>query len=317
MFTEEQLRACVLDGGTRQVVRLDRGGARRAEELTEEDVLPCCPRSATLSSWTSRAATADGRDRQRDRRRCPNLKNLDVRCVPRARARSRTPDAFGSRARAAFRPRSCVRGCTQASPCSLRSRLARSCAGTTGRACSPTSRCGRASSTAARGSSRPDRSRTTERLHRGGERRAEGADGPCPRAVRARRRRRLRPRVLRAADGRDRKEIVRRCPNLKNLDVQCVGRARARPRTPDASGSRARAASGPVRVSGVHAGDERVEIARDPDTDARSRCVLDGGTRFVAARRARVQRTSGRSCARTCCPRATPSSSSTSRAASC
>ena len=47
------------------------------------------------------------------------------------------------------------------------------------------------------------------------------------------------------------KEIVRRCPNLKNLDVQCVGRARARARAHPTPPAHARAPpSGPVRVSG-------------------------------------------------------------------
>ena len=47
------------------------------------------------------------------------------------------------------------------------------------------------------------------------------------------------------------KEIVRRCPNLKNLDVRCVGRARARARAHPTPPAHARAPpSGPVRVSG-------------------------------------------------------------------
>ena len=47
------------------------------------------------------------------------------------------------------------------------------------------------------------------------------------------------------------KEIVRRCPNLKNLDVRCVGRARARARARPTPPAHARAPpSGPVRVSG-------------------------------------------------------------------
>ena len=47
------------------------------------------------------------------------------------------------------------------------------------------------------------------------------------------------------------KEIGRRCPNLKNLDVRCVGRARARARAHPTPPAHARAPpSGPVRVSG-------------------------------------------------------------------
>ena len=47
------------------------------------------------------------------------------------------------------------------------------------------------------------------------------------------------------------KEIVRRCPNLKNLDVRCVGRARVRARAHPTPPAHARAPpSGPVRVSG-------------------------------------------------------------------
>ena len=47
------------------------------------------------------------------------------------------------------------------------------------------------------------------------------------------------------------KEIVRRCPNLKNLDVRCVGRPRARARAHPTPPAHARAPpSGPVRVSG-------------------------------------------------------------------
>ena len=47
------------------------------------------------------------------------------------------------------------------------------------------------------------------------------------------------------------KEIGRRCPNLKHLDVRCVGRARARARARPTPPAHARAPpSGPVRVSG-------------------------------------------------------------------
>ena len=47
------------------------------------------------------------------------------------------------------------------------------------------------------------------------------------------------------------KEIGRRCPNLKNLDVRCVGRARARARARPTPPAHARAPpSGPVRASG-------------------------------------------------------------------
>ena len=99
LFTEEQMRACVLDGGTRfvapgQVTYYPNGRIKEVsderKELTEEDVL-------RVLSALGDAVDFDlaGCELLTDAivkeivRRCPNLKNLDVRCVGRARARTR------------------------------------------------------------------------------------------------------------------------------------------------------------------------------------------------------------------------------------
>ena len=109
-FTEEQLRACVLDGGTRFVapgqVTYDEDGwieevSDERKELTEEDVL-------RVLSTLGDAVEFDlaGCDQLTDAivkeivRRCPNLKNLDVRCVGRARARARAHPTPPAHARA-------------------------------------------------------------------------------------------------------------------------------------------------------------------------------------------------------------------------
>ena len=112
-FTEEQMRACVLDGGTRfvapgQVTYVDEeygGGIREVSDerkaLTDEDVL-------RVLSALGDAVDFDlaGCELLTDAivkeivRRCPNLKNLDVRCVGRARARARAHPTPPAHARA-------------------------------------------------------------------------------------------------------------------------------------------------------------------------------------------------------------------------
>ena len=110
-FTEEQMRACVLDGGTRfvapgQVTYWSHDGSIRKvsderKELTEEDVL-------RVLSALGDAVDFDlaGCELLTDAivkeivRRCPNLKNLDVRCVGRARARARAHPTPPAHARA-------------------------------------------------------------------------------------------------------------------------------------------------------------------------------------------------------------------------
>ena len=109
-FTDEQLRACVLDGGTRFVAPgqvtydedgdIDKVSAER-KELTDEDVL-------RVLSALGDAVDFDlaGCELLTDAivkeivRRCPNLKNLDVRCVGRARARARAHPTPPAHARA-------------------------------------------------------------------------------------------------------------------------------------------------------------------------------------------------------------------------
>ena len=125
MFTEEQMRACVLDGGTRFVAPgqvtydKDYGAADdvrevwqvaldyidevsdERKELTDEDVL-------RVLSALGDAVDFDlaGCELLTDAivkeivRRCPNLKNLDVRCVGRARARARAHPTPPAHARA-------------------------------------------------------------------------------------------------------------------------------------------------------------------------------------------------------------------------
>ena len=111
MFTEEQMRACVLDGGTRfvapgQVTYHEEYGwieevSDERKELTEEDVL-------RVLSALGDAVDFDlaGCELLTDAivkeivRRCPNLKNLDVRCVGRARARARAHPTPPAHARA-------------------------------------------------------------------------------------------------------------------------------------------------------------------------------------------------------------------------
>ena len=109
-FTEEQMRACVLDGGTRfvapgQVTYWRDGDIKEVsderQELTEEDVL-------RVLSALGDAVEFDlaGCELLTDAivkeivRRCPNLKNLDVRCVGRARARARAHPTPRAHARA-------------------------------------------------------------------------------------------------------------------------------------------------------------------------------------------------------------------------
>ena len=109
-FTEEQMRACVLDGGTRfvapgQVTYWHDGDIREVsderEELTDEDVL-------RVLSALGDAVEFDlaGCELLTDAivkeivRRCPNLKNLDVRCVGRARACARAHPTPPAHARA-------------------------------------------------------------------------------------------------------------------------------------------------------------------------------------------------------------------------
>ena len=109
-FTEDQLRACVLDGGTRFVApgqntyrpngRIDKVSDER-KELTDEDVL-------RVLSALGDAVDFDlaGCELLTDAivkeivRRCPNLKNLDVRCVGRARVRARAHPTPSAHARA-------------------------------------------------------------------------------------------------------------------------------------------------------------------------------------------------------------------------
>ena len=109
-FTEEQMRACVLDGGTRfvapgQVTYFDNGliwkvSAER-EVLTEEDVrrMLSALGDAVEFDLAGCVLLTDAIVKEIVRR-CPNLKNLDVRCVGRARARARAHPAPSAHARA-------------------------------------------------------------------------------------------------------------------------------------------------------------------------------------------------------------------------
>ena len=105
-FTVEQMRACVLDGGTRFVAPgkvtyyswgfIDKVSAER-EALTDEDVLRVLSALGDAVDFDLAGCKllTDAIVKEIVRR-CPNLKNLDVRCVGRARARARahpTPPA--------------------------------------------------------------------------------------------------------------------------------------------------------------------------------------------------------------------------------
>ena len=110
LLTEEQMRACVLDGGTRFVApgQVTYWGedmithtSDERKELTDEDML-------SVLSALGDAVEFDlaGCELLTDAivkeigRRCPNLKNLDVRCVGRARARARAHPTPSAHARA-------------------------------------------------------------------------------------------------------------------------------------------------------------------------------------------------------------------------
>ena len=112
-FTEEQLRACVLDGGTRfvapgQVTYWEHDGTGLINEVSDE-------RKALTDEDVLRVLSALGDAVEFDLagcklltdaivkeivRRCPNLKNLDVRCVGRARALARAHPTPPAHARA-------------------------------------------------------------------------------------------------------------------------------------------------------------------------------------------------------------------------
>ena len=110
VFTEEQMRACVLDGGTRfvapgQVTYYKSGGIRKVsderKELTDEDVLRVLSAlgDAVEMDLAGCKLLTDAIVKEIVRR-CPNLKNLDVRCVGRARARARAHPTPPAHARA-------------------------------------------------------------------------------------------------------------------------------------------------------------------------------------------------------------------------
>ena len=109
-FTEEQMRACVLDGGTRfvapgQVTYRPNGRIRKVsderKELTEEDVLRVLSALGDAVDFDLAGCKllTDAIVKEIVRR-CPNLKNLDVRCVGRARARARARPTPPAHARA-------------------------------------------------------------------------------------------------------------------------------------------------------------------------------------------------------------------------
>ena len=109
-FTEEQLRACVLDGGTRfvapgQVTYYLNGRIREVSDerkaLTEEDVLRVLSALGDVVEFDLAGCEllTDAVVKEIVRR-CPNLKNLDVRCVGRARARARAHPTPPAHARA-------------------------------------------------------------------------------------------------------------------------------------------------------------------------------------------------------------------------
>ena len=109
MFTEEQMRACVLDGGTRfvapgQVTYDEEYGwevSAEREELTDEDVLRVLSALGDAVDFDLAGCKllTDAIVKEIVRR-CPNLKNLDVRCVGRARARARAHPTPPAHARA-------------------------------------------------------------------------------------------------------------------------------------------------------------------------------------------------------------------------
>ena len=110
-FTEEQMRACVLDGGTRfvapgQVTYYYEGGpiekvSDEREALTDEDVLRVLSALGDAVDFDLAGCKllTDAIVKEIVRR-CPNLKNLDVRCVGRARARARAHPTPSAHARA-------------------------------------------------------------------------------------------------------------------------------------------------------------------------------------------------------------------------
>ena len=109
IFTEEQMRACVLDGGTRFVAPgkgtyddgwIDEVSDER-KELTDEDVLRVLSALGDAVDFDLAGCKllTDAIVKEIGRR-CPNLKNLDVRCVGRARARARAHPTPSAHARA-------------------------------------------------------------------------------------------------------------------------------------------------------------------------------------------------------------------------
>ena len=108
VFTEEQMRACVLDGGTRFVApgQCQELGSivfpsDEREDLTDEDVLRVLSALADAVEFDLAGCKllTDAIVKEIVRR-CPNLKNLDVRCVGRARARARAHPTPPAHARA-------------------------------------------------------------------------------------------------------------------------------------------------------------------------------------------------------------------------
>ena len=109
-FTDEQLRACVLDGGTRfvapgQVTYYEDGYIDKVsderKELTDEDVLRVLSALGDAVDFDlSGCKLLTDAIVKEIVRRCPNLKNLDVRCVGRARARARARPTPPAHARA-------------------------------------------------------------------------------------------------------------------------------------------------------------------------------------------------------------------------
>ena len=109
-FTEEQMRACVLDGGTRfvapgQVTYDEDGDIRKVsderKELTDEDVLRVLSALGdAVEMDLSYCKLLTDASIKEIGRRCPKLKNLDVRCVGRARARARAHPTPPAHARA-------------------------------------------------------------------------------------------------------------------------------------------------------------------------------------------------------------------------
>ena len=110
LLTEEQMRACVLDGGTRfvapgQVTYYDWGEVKEVsaerKALTDEDVLRMLSALGDAVDFDlSYCVQLTDAIVKEIVRRCPNLKNLDVRCVGRARARARARPTPPAHARA-------------------------------------------------------------------------------------------------------------------------------------------------------------------------------------------------------------------------